>query len=155
MGSNRKRSDEVTADQKLIDGVIKHAATIPSLVVASTTLTTGDIVALLRSRIDRSRAVDLAHASWLTAVKAERDGQAQTRDVASGLRQAIAVAFAGRADALADFGLAPRKPRVISPETQLVAAAKARATRQARHTMGRRQKEKIKGEAPPVILVSG
>jgi hypothetical protein len=51
--------------------------------------------------------------SWQTAVKADREERIWTRDVVSGLRQAIRVAFAGRVDAPADFGLGPRKPRVV------------------------------------------
>jgi hypothetical protein len=58
----------------------------------------------------------------------------------AGLKQALLVAFAGQIDALADFGLTPRKVHVFTPEQRIAAAAKSRATRAARHTMGSKQK---------------
>jgi hypothetical protein len=46
---------------------------------------------------------------------------------------------------LGAFGLKPRKVRKVSTRTKLAALAKSRATREARHTMGKRQRAKIKG----------
>jgi hypothetical protein len=51
-------------------------------------------------------------------------------------------------DALATFGLTPRKPRVVSPEARVAAAAKAKATRAARHTMGKKQKKRADFDEP-------
>jgi hypothetical protein len=65
------------------------------------------------------------------------------------MRQALLVAFADQVDVLADFGLTGRKTRVVTPEEKVTAAAKARATRAARHTMGKRQKAAIKGALEP------
>src|SRR5207237_10065472 len=61
------------------------------------------------------------------------------------LRQTIRVAFANSVDLLGRYGLTPKKARVISPEASVAAAAKARATRLARHTMGPKQKAQIQG----------
>jgi hypothetical protein len=59
------------------------------------------------------------------------------------------VFFAGQVDALSDFGLTGRKTPVVSPETRVAAANKAKATREARHTMGKKQKAAIKGTVAP------
>ena len=48
-------------------------------------------------------------------------------------------------DTQAHFGFAPRKKAVKTAETKANAAAKARATRAARHTMGSEQKKAITG----------
>ena len=48
---------------------------------------------------------------------------------------------------LADFGTAPVKHGVKSPAVKALAAERMRATRKARHTLGKRQKAKIKGSA--------
>jgi hypothetical protein len=148
MGSNtpnQNRIDEITADQKLIDGLNKHATTITSIVIGGAAATTKDIVATLQSRIDSAKAASSTRATWLAAVQAYQAERVKTRTYVSGLRQSLLVAFAGQVDTLADFGLTPRKPRVLTPEQKLAAAAKAKATRAARHTMGKKQKAAIKG----------
>ena len=61
------------------------------------------------------------------------------------MKQGLLVAFAGQLDTLADFGLTARAKHVATPEEKLASTAKAKATRAARHTMGSRQRAKIKG----------
>jgi hypothetical protein len=146
---NTNRTDEMTADQKLIDGLNKHAASIPGIVIAGASATTKDIVVTLQSRVDSAKAVQSSRATWLAAVQADRVLRDKTKTYVSGLRQALLVAFAGQIDVLADFGLTPRKPRVVTPEEKVATAAKAKATRVARHTMGKKQKAAIKGTVAP------
>jgi hypothetical protein len=146
---NTNRTDEITADQKLIDGLNKHATSIPGIVIAGASATTKDIVVTLQSRVDSARTVQSSRASWLAAVQTDRALRDKTKTYVSGLRQALLVAFAGQIDVLADFGLTPRKPRVVTPEEKVATAAKARATRVARHTMGKKQKAAIKGTVAP------
>jgi hypothetical protein len=148
MGANtpkNNRTDQTVADQKLIDGLNKHASTITALVIGGTSLSTSAIIAQLQTRIDAAKAVSTTRATWQSAVKAEKNERAASRTFISGLKQALLVAFAGQIDALADFGLTPRKPRVLTPQQKTAAAAKAKATRAARHTMGKVQKSKITG----------
>jgi hypothetical protein len=48
-----------------------------------------------------------------------------------------------------DFGIAPRKPRAaLTTEAEGDRIEKWRATRVARHTMGKKEKAKIKGTVP-------
>ncbi len=55
---------------------------------------------------------------------------------------------------LVQFGFSPRKKRQkLSPEKNVLRAAKARLTRQKRHTLGSRQKEALgTTETPPVTI---
>jgi hypothetical protein len=150
--SNINRSQQQDADQKLIDGLNKHGSGIPSLMIGGTSHTTAAIVAVLQERIDSAKTAVAGRASWQTMVKADRDERAKTKAFVSGLRQALQVAFAGSIDTLADFGLKPRKARAPrTPEQKAAAAAKAKATRAARHTMGSKQKAKVKGAAPQAV----
>ncbi len=146
---NKNRTDQSTANQKLIDGLNKHAATIPSIVIAGASVTTKDIIATLQSRIDSAKAAQSTRATWQTAVQADHAERDKTKTFVSGLKQALLVAFVGQIDTLADFGLTGRKVRVVSPEEKVAAAAKAKATRAARHTMGKVQKAAIKGTVTP------
>jgi hypothetical protein len=55
MGNNtpkKNRPDQVAAEQKLADGMNKHAATITSIVIAGATMTTKDILATLQTLIN-------------------------------------------------------------------------------------------------------
>ncbi len=133
------------ADQKMIDGFNKHASTITSLVIAGATYKTADILAIFQGRMATANTVETAKPPWQAAVKADKDERAKTKAFVSGVRQSLQVMFAGSVDMLADFGLKPRKPHVVSPDTKAAAALKAKATREARNTMGKVQKAKIKG----------
>ena len=147
MSSKTRTSRLVTqaADQKLYDGIQKHEKTLLSLLIGGASVTPGTILTTLQSRIDAAKAVVSTRATWQSAVKADIDERAKTKTFVSGLRQALKVAFEGSIETLADFGLTPPKPRVVSPEKKAAAAAKAKATRAARHTMGSKQKAQIKG----------
>jgi hypothetical protein len=146
--NNPNRTERQTVDQRLIDGINRHTQTVSSLIIGGTTFTTTDIIGILQLRIVVASTAVSTKATWQTAVKADQDEHAKTKTFVSGLRQALTVMFAGQIDALADFGLKPRKVRVTTPEQKAEAAAKARATRAARHTMGPKQKALVKGTVP-------
>jgi len=148
MSTNSKvnRSSRQAADQKLMDGVNKHEKTLPSLLIGGASITPTDIRTTLQARIATGNTAVSTRATWQAAVKADLDERAKTKTFVSGLRQALKVAFADSIEALADFGLTPRKvPAARTPEEKAQANAKAKATRAARHTMGTKQKAKVKG----------
>ena len=148
MGINtpkRNRIDQTTAEQTLLDGLDKHAAEIPSMVISGAMLTTKDMVATLQSRINAAKTTLSSRATWQTSIRTEQTLRDTTKTFVSGLKQGLLVAFAGQLDTLADFGLTERAVHVATPEEKTAAAAKAKATRVARHTMGPKQKAAIKG----------
>jgi hypothetical protein len=147
--NTNNRTTQQLSVQKLIDGLNKHSQTIASLVIGGTSLTTAAIIANLQERLATANAAQSTRATWQNAVKADKDERAKMKTFLSGLRQALSVAFAGSIEALADFGLVARKKPVITPEKKAAATAKAKATREARHTMGKNQKAAIKGTVSP------
>ena len=108
-------------------------------------MATADLQSKLQLRIDQAKAVEAARATWQNAVKADREARTQAKTFVSSLKQTVLAAFVGQIDALADFGLSPRKAAVVSADAKVAAALKAKATRAARHTMGPKQKAGIKG----------
>jgi hypothetical protein len=146
------RTKQQVADQKIVDGLTKHASTIASLVIGGTSFTTAAIIGVVQARLATSNAAQTTRATWRNAVKADKDERAQTRAFMAGLRKALHVAFDSSIDVLADFGLTPPKKHVVTPEQKAAAAAKAHATREARHTMGKKQKSKIKGTVPATTV---
>ncbi len=145
---NRSRNDKVAADQSLLDGINKHSATMPAIIVGGAAVPLKDITSTLQARIEAAKNVTPAKAPWQAAVQADRDQRASSKTLVTVLRQTLVLFFAGQVETLADFGLTGRKPTAVTPETRVAAAAKARATREARHTMGKKQKAKIKGTVP-------
>ncbi len=142
MAATRNRTTQQSRLLALIAGVQKHLLTA-SLTVDGTTFTGARLVQTLQGQVASSSAVATAKAAWQSAVKAATDPAADA--FALQLTQAIRIMYASSVDVLADFGIAPAKARVVDPATQVAAAAKARATRAARHTMGKNQKKDIKG----------
>ena len=151
--SRLSRLESQTADAKLSAGLIKHAPTLSSFTIAGTVVKTVDVITVLQSRQNTAKAVEPARSVWQAAVAADRNERAQSKALLSGVKQALQVMFAGSTETLADFGLAPRKARVVLPAVKVAAAAKAKATREARHTMGTKQKAQVKGALDGVNLV--
>jgi hypothetical protein len=137
---------------KMIDGVKKHEHDLPMVVILGQSYKTADLVTVLQGRCDAANAAIQTKAVWQNAVKADHDERAKTNPFVSGLRQALLVAFGASIDSLADFGLAARKKTVRTPEERVAANEKALATRKARHTMGKNQKQAIKGNVVGVVV---
>ncbi len=142
------RTSMQLADQKLVDGLTKHKALITALPIGGKTLTPDQAIAIVQARIDTSNGSLTTKAAAKAAVLAEQTQRTQTKQFVSSLRQVIRSMFGASPDVLADFGLALKKVPVESPETRVAAAAKARATRALRHTMGSKQKAALKATAP-------
>jgi len=152
MSKNKEnRTVRTSADQKLIDGLKKHQGSLTSLFIEGASMSVADVMTTLQGRITSADSVLSARATWLGAVAADKQAREASQPFVSKVRQAVRVAFSG-AETLADFGLAPRKPRVVTPTTQVQASAKAKATRKARNTMGARQKEKVKGDVTGISV---
>lgn len=65
----------------------------------------------------------------------------------------VKASFSKSPDVLADFGLNPKNVRTpLTVEEKTVAAAKRKATRAARHTMGTKQKKGVKGTVTGVVV---
>jgi hypothetical protein len=117
------------------------------LPIEGKTLTPAEAIAIVQARIDASHLSLTTKASAKAAVLAERTERAATKKFVSALRQVIRSMFPS-ADDLADFGLTLPKPRKANPQKKVTAAAKAKATRTLRHTMGKKQKAAIKATGP-------
>ena len=148
---NGNRVTQQAADQKLADGFTKHGSLIGPLLIDGKQLTPADIIQVIQARTQASKAVDAGKAAWQNVVKANKNELASTRVFLTRVRQALLVMFASSIDTLADFGLTPRKQRAPKPPVKVAAAVKAKATRAARGTKGKKQKAQIKGTAPQAV----
>jgi hypothetical protein len=139
--------------RSLIAGTQKHFPNA-TLAFAGATFTTAALVQILQSLIDVIAGADTAHASWEDALKSMEDGKAKSVPIVRAYQSYVVNRFGNAPSMLADFGIEPRKsPAPLTAEQKAAAAAKRLATRQARHTMGKRQRAKVK--APAIAPATG
>lgn len=155
MATKLSRARQRAEHQLMIDGLQKHQSLLPSVVIGGALLTTADVIVQLQELVDSADTTRSTRATWRAAVQADRERLARAKAFVSGLKQATRVAFAGSIETLADCGLSPRKVHLPTPEQTLAATAKALATRAARHTMGKKQRQAIKGAVPAAAPANG
>jgi hypothetical protein len=157
--STKSKQQQLARDQSLIVGIPKRMSSAQML-VEGTTYTAITAVALLQGRVTAATSAVTARAAYQAAVKAADVAESTTAATVRGLVEVIYAAFGDDPAALADFGLPVRKTGVMTPAQRIVAEAKAKATRAARHTMGPKQKALITGatlatSTPPAAVPVG
>jgi len=143
-----KRSDRIAADQAMINGTQKFLAQIATLPVGATNVTPADIVKVFQDRLNAGKAVQTAEAARTAAVKADVDERAKTAAFVQAFRRIVLGMFQEAPDTLAIFGMTAPKARKTTVATKATAAAKNKATRAARGTVGSKKKLAIKGTVP-------
>jgi hypothetical protein len=142
------RVSQRAADQALLDGCKKKMAGMTTVPVAGQPVPVTDVYGTIQKRLDASDAVVPAEAAFHKAVQNNNQVRSGTAKFIRDLLVTIKALFGSDADTLALFGQKPPKPRTKSPKTLVQAAAKAKATREARGTKGKKAKLAIKGAAP-------
>ena len=146
MNKNTKTT-RVNADHKLQTGIMKHLGKSGSVTVGGAKYTGAQIAEMLRERNDSLQAVDAARAEAKRVLRQDEELTAKTDGILALVRQALVLLYLGNDAVLADLGLAPKKqPRQLTAEERLAKADRMRKTREARKTMGSRQKAKVHGE---------
>jgi hypothetical protein len=138
----------------LIAGTQKHYPN-GSLTFGGATYTSSALIQLLQSLDDATAAVDAAKAKEQDALKQQRNVKAKVGPVAQAYRSYLVALHGNAVEPLADFGLTPKKaPAPRTAEQKATAAAKRKATRVARHTMGSKQKKDVKGTVTTTVVVT-
>jgi hypothetical protein len=136
----------------IVSGVQKHYPSGQMTLASQTFNLPSDLVKAIQADIDATDAADKARADWLAAVQVQTDSHQKVGPVLRAFKRAVLARFGDTQDAgstLADFGYAPQKVAVKSSATNAAAAEQGRATRAARHTMGSKQKQQVKGTVTP------
>jgi hypothetical protein len=143
MNPRRSKSSRQSHLRKVLAGLKNSAASLPTFTIAQTTYTLARVAALIEADIAASDGATQSHAQWLEDVQRERQLHSQLDPLLSAIKQLVLVHWGHTQESAAkleEFGYAPRKKRVFTPEATAAAAEKARATRKARGTMGKRHK---------------
>jgi hypothetical protein len=131
-----------------IEGISKNFSSLATLNVAGVSYTPTSLIALLQAYADAITALQALHAQLTAAVLGNRGQQKQIQQVLLGLESFAKNFFGSTSEKLGDFGFMPKKEVVVTVPTKAAALAKSKATRVARHTMGKKQKAAITGSTP-------
>jgi hypothetical protein len=92
---------------------------------------------------------DDAETARALAVTAREAVHADAQVFVNGVRSVLKNALGKKSPALVNYGITPDKdPTPLTPDQEVKRVQKAKATRAARHTLGPKQKAKIKGQLP-------
>jgi hypothetical protein len=148
----RTKETDVALARQLIAGFRLHMSTISSLTVDGVSFTPAQIEAFLQELIDLRTAVDDAKSATKAKIVNEEAQAPALRSRMAALVAIVKGSFASSPDVLADFGLKPKKAATPLTIGQMAdAAAKRAATRAARHTMGPKQKQRVKGTITTIV----
>jgi hypothetical protein len=121
-----------------------------SLVIQGVSITIADLVTEVQGYAAAYQAVEDADLEHQKALAARAAIEAKVRRRRDSVRAAITGALGKMNPGLATYGITPDKEhRPLTVEEEILKVARAKATRAARHTMGKKQKEAIKGQVPP------
>jgi hypothetical protein len=107
-----------------------------------------DVTGAFQASVDAQAAVSSAYGKYKIALAAREATEEQRRLVDDGLKNYVFSRFGADSEAAHDFGYAPKKVTPPDVETKAKAARKGLATREARGTMGKKERLKIKGVLP-------
>jgi len=131
-------------------GIDKHLAGEPSIPLGGSTETPTAVKQSLQNMVTAADATQVARGEWIDASQAEKGLRDETIVTLSALKSFVLLKFGDKdTSTLADFGFTARKQAQTSVDTKATAVEKSLATRAARHTMGPRQKAKVKGTVAP------
>jgi hypothetical protein len=146
----RNKTTRANLIRQVKAGLAKHFASTP-LVLAGTTYKPAALQKFLQADVDANDASTAARAAWLTAARNASSTDAVTDVVLRAIHAHVKAQHGESVDAetaLADFGYALPRKVTRTVEEKTAAVAQAKATRQARHTLGPKAKAKIKGTVP-------
>jgi len=118
-----------------------------SVVIDGSELGAKDLIEIFHAVIQTEDTVDQLRAALRTAIDARAAAGKKADRYAKALEGIVAAAYGTTSEAFAEFGFVARKTADKSAKTKALAVEKLLATREARHTMGHRQKAQVHGDA--------
>ena len=139
--------------EQLVAGTAKVLTSTTSVTFLGSSFTPAQITSKLQSIVTLRSDVNTAKAATQAKLAAEASQLPTLRGFMTAYESYVRGVYGSQPDVLAEFGLQPRKaPTPATVEAKAAAAAKRAATRAARHTMGKVQKQAIKGDVTGVVL---
>ncbi len=148
----RDKANVINGFVALRDALAANPAASATYELPSGTFTVPELTEEIDEYMAAVAEVTAATLAFHAAVEKEKKLRATAFARRAELKAVIAARIGKHATGMANFGFAPAKVRVVSPKAKLAAAIKAKATRIARGTMGRRQRLAITGNVISVTI---
>jgi hypothetical protein len=154
MSTITKSSSTARAEQLLAGTKVKYPNGSDKLSFGGADYTVAEVEAKLQSVVDLRGAAEEAKAASKTKVAAEQARLPALRVFMGAYVAFLKAAFGNVPDALAIFGLPPKKVRApLTAEQTAAAVAKRAATRAARQTKGKVARKAVKGNVTGVAVI--
>jgi hypothetical protein len=154
-GSNHGRKVDVQAVyQAVVSGLLAYYQPTDSFHMPDGTYGRDSLIAVFNGFVTAAQATKQSNAEWRADIQKERVVEQRVKVLRAGLKGVVTARFGASGAEILKFGYALPKPRTTSTETKAVAAAKSKATREARGTMGKVQKQGIKGNVSAQLVVT-
>ena len=141
------KNNALALDQKAVSAVDKYLTGGAKWSLLGASYTAADLKLVFQGDIDAFTALDAARAQVQQHVATSRVSREKVREMRRALKGYILSAYGPQAvQMLADFGFSlPKTKSAKTAATTASAVVKGKATRVARHTMGKKQKSLIHG----------
>jgi hypothetical protein len=150
---SQNKSTEAALAEQLAAGTQKHLSTMTQLMVDGSTITPAQAEAQLNALSALRTAVTAARTTLEAKIAAETAQLPALRVFLVAFVAFVRGTFGNSPDILADFGLLPKKATTpLTVEQKAAAAAKSKATREARGTTGKKAKLAVKGNVTGVVV---
>jgi hypothetical protein len=153
--STKNRTTTHARDAHIIAGIGKRLEPGQTVLLLGTAYTPDELTELYQSQIDSAATLATLRAQLADQLAVDRALAKKLDVLTRAMKGFVENTFGSTSAAFGDFGFVANKPTgTRDPATQVVAAAKAKATREARGTMGKRQRERILGIAPARVTIA-
>jgi hypothetical protein len=143
---NQSKATVVDLAKQLIAGTTKHLGNGTKVMLSGGSFTAVEITSKLNQLVTLRTDVDTAKAQTKAKLAAEKADMPALRTLMGALVTFVKAAYGNAPDVLADFGIHPKARTPLTVEAKVAAAAKRKATRAARKTLGSKQKKGVKGD---------
>lgn len=136
---------KVKRDEGVIAGVRKHFRGDEEITLEQETYTFDEIVAIFEEHLAMLGAIDFHARERSIAIAEEAKLEPKVRALALALKTHMSSRMGKESPRLREFAFKPAKKPHVPVETKLRAIEKRAETRKLRHTMGKKQRRRIKG----------
>jgi hypothetical protein len=145
MSGRPNKAKVVEACTRRIRGLGAYAKGRASFAINGRKLALAEVVALYQRCLDERAAVAKLRAEILEKLGAIERLEAERLEADRALKAWARDEFGMESKEAIDLGFPPPKKGVLTVEAKALAVARAKATRKARYTLGKKQREAIKG----------
>jgi hypothetical protein len=129
--------------QTLVNGILANLKDVTTFEMGGGTYALADLISQFQQRIAAAEKTKASKTVWHTDVLSERQVAGATGPLRKVMQSFLVGRYGAQSPKLGEFGFSPGKPRKVSAQTKAAAAVKAKATRVARNTVGKKQRKEV------------